>query len=287
MIEAGACAKINLSLEVVGRWNERFHALVSVIQTVSLCDQLSVERAGSFDLQCDDSSLQRPSNLVLRAAAEFQQRFRSVEGARIELRKSIPVAAGLGGGSSDAACVLVALARAWDVPVGCGDLAPVAAVIGSDVPYFLTGGTALVEGRGERVTPLADPPRTWLLLARPDLEVSTETVFAALTPRDWTDGRITRELAADLDGRASLRTGTNGLQQVLFALHPQAETCWRRVNEVCGGRALISGSGPTAYGLFDTEAEARAAETELRSEYWTAVASTCRPARWLTPCRPS
>jgi len=156
-----AYAKINLTLEVTGKRPDGYHELVSIMQTISVADELSLSRASDLTLDCDQPELAGEDNLVLRAARLLGA------GGHFELRKRIPVAAGLGGGSSDAALALRLLDTVHHLHLTPEQLLDAAAKLGSDVPFFLHGGTALIEGRGERVRPLADLPQHWLVLVNP------------------------------------------------------------------------------------------------------------------------
>ena len=152
-----AYAKINLTLDILGRGADGYHELATVMQTVDLYDTLCLTATNddSVSLICTTPELSNDENLAVRAAQLVRQRFALRQGIGIELYKRIPIAAGLGGGSSDAAAVLLALQQWWQLPLSSSDLLNMAAALGSDVPFFLTGGLALCEGRGERVTTLA------------------------------------------------------------------------------------------------------------------------------------
>ncbi len=151
-----AYAKINLTLEVLGRREDGYHDIVSILQTIDLHDTLTLEPAQDMALECDQSELEGPDNLVLKAAALLREATGCHQGARLKLQKGIPLAAGLGGGSSDAAAALLGLSRLWGLGLSAEKLMPLAAKLGSDVPFFLYGGTAMAQGRGEIVRPL--PP---------------------------------------------------------------------------------------------------------------------------------
>ncbi|HLX57887.1 MAG TPA: 4-(cytidine 5'-diphospho)-2-C-methyl-D-erythritol kinase, partial [Ktedonobacteraceae bacterium] len=151
-----AYAKINLTLEVTGRRADGYHELATVMQTVDLHDTLCLTAGGDgrVRVECTRAELSNEENLAAQAARLLRERFALSQGVLIELRKRIPVAAGLGGGSSDAAAVLLALRQWWRLPLSLPELQAMAATLGSDVPFFLTGGLAFCVGRGERVTPL-------------------------------------------------------------------------------------------------------------------------------------
>ena len=157
-MEVLAFAKLNLTLEVLGRRGDGYHEVRTILQTVDLADQLEIRPYPSLRVECDDPALNGEANLAWRAAKALA-RSRSIQPrASIFIQKRIPVGMGLGGGSSDAAAALIALNQLWGLSLGAEELAQVAAELGSDVPFFLWGGTALAEGRGERVKPLPPLP---------------------------------------------------------------------------------------------------------------------------------
>lgn len=180
-----APAKINRELRLGGRRSDGYQEIRSRVVSIDLADSLTVESGtGSLELVCEGLAVPcDDSNLVVRAARALAERLGVAPATRILLHKRIPVGAGLGGGSSDAARTLALLSRLWDSRLPPGDLASIAATLGSDVPFFLTGGEADVEGRGERVTPLPDSPIEDLLLLVPPFPVSTADAYAAYRRR--------------------------------------------------------------------------------------------------------
>ena len=198
-----ANAKINLTLEVLGRREDGYHEIASVMQTIGLFDELRFAPSDQLTLHCNLPELEDRTNLVLRAAELLKVHAGYPGGAEIYLDKHIPLASGLGGGSSDAAATLVALNQLWGLDLGHEDLLQLAAALGSDVPFFLRGGTALAEGRGEKITPLppmCQPQKEMVLLVPPvALPNKTATMYGRLTPELYTDGRATRRLQRCLD----------------------------------------------------------------------------------------
>ena len=178
-----AFAKINLGLRVLGRRPDGYHEISTVFQTISLHDTLTFETApgGQLELVCTDTEIPSDeTNLVLRAASALRERFGVTSGARVGLEKVIPAGGGLGGGSSDAAITLAALATLWGVETDAGELAEIGSRLGADVPFFLTGGTALGTGTGTDIRPLADAPKMHLCVVTPDVRVSTAEAYGAL-----------------------------------------------------------------------------------------------------------
>lgn len=283
--EAQAFAKINLSLEVLGKRADGFHDLVSIMQTVSVCDDLTFAPAEEVTFTCSQPELTRPSNLVVRAANLLRQVGGVSAGCSIHLEKHIPHAAGLGGGSSDAAATLRALVNLWALAVPEDELGRLAAQLGSDVPFFLHRGTALVEGRGERVTPLPDPPTCWYLLAKPPIQVPTAEIFARLQRTGWSDGTRTHALASHLRQGGQVQFGPNSLQDPLFSAYPLAQDCFERMSQVSEGRAAVSGSGPTIVAWFSSQDEARRAATRLPdNQVALFVASSVAAQGTKSPC---
>ena len=254
-------AKANLTLEVLGKRDDGYHEITSVMQAISLFDRLTISVADDLSLKTDAPGLGTQDNLVYRAARLLKDRAGVSQGAEIHLCKSIPVAAGLGGGSSDAAAALLGLDRLWGLHLARDDLEELAAQLGSDVPFFLLGGTALAEGRGERVTPLPSPPTSWLVLAfQPNrLENKTAAAYGALTPTHHTDGEITSRLANLLRDGAALENSTlfnvfDGVASMLFSGIDQA---WDTLQMVSGAPAHLSGAGPTLFCLVESAEEGK------------------------------
>lgn len=265
-----APAKINLSLEVAGVRADGFHDLVSIMQTVSLFDTLEIERAAGIVFTCSDPSLQS-NNLVSRAATVLRDRCAPGSGASIHLEKLIPFAAGLGGGSSDAASALLALERLWRLDLTREQMMALAAEIGSDVPFFLHGGTCLVEGRGESVSPLPPPATSTYLLVNAGISVSTAEMFAALLETRWTDGAGSYRAASELLPGGSLQPGYNAFQETLFAMYPAVLSCFEAVSEIAPEPPFITGTGSTVVAPFAMPAEAQMAAKQLSEVgYWVA-----------------
>lgn len=249
-----AYAKINLTLDVLGRRADGYHELATVMQTVDLYDTICLAEGAHEGVlvRCDQPALSTAENLAARAAELVLQRLDLRRGIVLELHKCIPTAAGLGGGSSDAAATLLALQKWWHLPLSPDDLLAMAATLGSDVPFFLTGGLALCEGRGERVTPLT--PRwpasmRWLVLVKPPIAVSTAAVFGNLPASDYSDGTHSRTICSALEeGQAPLPEDLhNALERGVLERYP--EVARARDDLLTAGATLVrlSGSGPTLF----------------------------------------
>jgi 4-diphosphocytidyl-2-C-methyl-D-erythritol kinase len=252
-----AYAKINLTLDVLGYRADGYHDLATVMQTVDLYDTicLSATEDNRVQLVCTKPELSNDDNLAARAAHLVRQRLAIRQGVLIELHKRIPMAAGLGGGSSDAAAVLLALQQWWQLQISPSDLLDMASSLGSDVPFFLTGGLALCEGRGERVTALSSHwPRTmrWLLLLKPAISVSTAAVFRNLPASDYTDGIRSRAVCKVLTAGQppELEDLHNCLERSVLETYP--EVAHSRADLLQAGAPFVrlSGTGPTLFAPF-------------------------------------
>jgi 4-diphosphocytidyl-2-C-methyl-D-erythritol kinase len=188
-----APAKINWTLEVLGKRDDGYHEIRSVMQTIDLCDELWAERAEVSRFETVEGKPLAADDLIVRAAKALQERIGRDLPVRIRVEKRIPVASGLGGGSSDAAAVLRLLNELYVLGLSQEEMASIGATVGSDVPFFVYGGTALVEGRGERVSKLPDAAGAWLTVVVPDVQVADKTprMYARLVETDFTAGLAT------------------------------------------------------------------------------------------------
>lgn len=250
-------AKINLTLDVLERRADGYHELATVMQTVDLYDTLCLTTTndGAVRIICTRPELNGADNLAAKAAQAVRKRLSLAQGVVIELQKRIPMAAGLGGGSSNAAAVLLALQQEWQLPLSSADLLEIAAGLGSDIPFFLKGGLALCEGRGERITPLAAHwPRSirWLLLVKPALSVSTAAVFRSLPTSDYTDGTPSRAISAALQAKKEfpLEDLHNGLQRGVLERYPEVAQTRKELLMAGATFVQLSGSGPTLFAPF-------------------------------------
>lgn len=270
-----AWAKINLTLSVLKKREDGFHALASVMQTISLCDTLRIEttRDESVAIAVDIPELQNDDNLALRAARLLREEGYLTGGAALELRKQIPAQGGLGGGSSDAAAVLVALNRLCALGLSQKRLEELAARLGSDVPFFVHGGTALIEGRGEYVTPLPDCEPLWLIIARPPVSISTAAVFQSLTAADYSDSKDTDAVVAAIRAGAPLPLErlSNTLEPIVLRTWPEVAATREALLWAGAPIVRMSGSGPTLFAPFRSLKDATrvyAATQKAHIESW-------------------
>ena len=261
-MEALAFAKLNLTLEVLGRREDGYHEVKTILQTVDLADRLEILTSSKLRVECDDRSLNGEANLVWRAALALADTAKTAPRANIYIRKQIPVAMGLGGGSSDAASALVALNDLWGLGLPLDQLSRIAATVGSDVAFFLSGGTALATGRGEQITPLPPLPSMALTLVCPNFAIPAKTarMYSLLTPGHFSDGRVTRRLVEILAGGQFVKESIAGLFYNAFeAVAPQAfpEIGWlqQRINDLAPGGFRLTGAGPALFGLAPGETD--------------------------------
>ena len=250
-----APAKINWTLEVLGRRPDGFHEVKTILQTIDLCDSLELEPAPELTLEATGEGLPPPDeNLTLRAARLLQERAGYSGGARMRLTKSTPVAAGLGGGSSDAAAALRGLDRLWGLALPHERLVELAAEVGSDVPFFLRGGTALAEGRGERITPLPDAPRTAILMVVPPLSIphKTQRMYSLLSPEHYGDGTASDRFADALRQGRPLEEGNlyDFFDSPAFRAFSELHTCRQALIQAGASAVHLAGSGPALFVLL-------------------------------------
>lgn len=265
-----AYAKINLGLDVVRRLPNGYHEVRMLMQTVGIYDVLSFRRQDSgFTIRTDSGELPTDeNNLIVKAARLFADTYGIRGGADIFLQKNIPIAAGMAGGSTDAAAAFLGMNRLFDIGVSQEELRSLAVGIGADVPYCIMGGTVLAEGIGEKLTPLPEAPDCYLLVAKPDIHVSTKFVYEnlhvdTLTVHPDIDGMIRAVKERKLADVAALLG--NVLETVTGKAHPVVGQIKEHMRRNGALNALMSGSGPTVFGIYDEEERAFNACESLRA----------------------
>ena len=272
-------AKVNLHLEVLGRRPDGYHEVRTLLQSIDLCDHLAAECApdGVIELRLSPPGRvpEDDGNLVVRAARELWA-YGPKRGARITLTKRIPVAAGLGGGSADAAGALVLLDRLWELSLPPADLFRCAAALGSDVPFFLRGGLAVGVGRGDEVYPLPDLPPLGVLVAVPDLEIETSQVYGRLSAElTWARQEANvYAFAAGLEVRPRWEAMRNDLQAIVVEGWPVVAEVLADLAATGPLRAAVSGSGAAVYAVYGDRRSAEAAAEAVGKKWWTHVGST-------------
>ncbi|MDI1243552.1 MAG: 4-(cytidine 5'-diphospho)-2-C-methyl-D-erythritol kinase [bacterium] len=260
-------AKINLHLRVLGKRYDGFHDLFTVFQTISLADDITFELADASELVCDDPRVPTDAtNLIVRAARALNPKGT----ARISLVKRIPMGGGLGGGSANAATALIGLNRLWELGLSTNQLASIGAEIGSDVPFFLSGGTALGMRRGTEIEDFPDFEAGPMVLITPDGHVSTAGAYASLHAQNLTNAelnRILRVCRSEAESPDFLRSALiNDFEPAVFADFPEIGRAKRKLLEFGASRALMSGSGASVFGIFDKEETRQTALKALDDE---------------------
>jgi 4-diphosphocytidyl-2-C-methyl-D-erythritol kinase len=295
IVERDSPCKVNVLLNVLGRRPDGFHELETVIQPVPLCDRLAFQREGTgLELTCSDPALPvDASNLVHRAARAFLQEAGIADGVRIHLEKRLPLAAGLGGGSANAAITLRALNSLFEQPLSEGILNSIARGLGSDVPFFLQKGPALCTGRGERIEslePFAALAGKVLLLVRPGFGVPTAWAYRQLARHPQAlNGRPGRalELAQRLsrDEASAVDGFFNSLEAPVFEKYPLLALLKKHLLEIGALAALMSGSGSTTFALTRSVAQAETMREEVLKRFgsscWTGIAPLPPKAKGL------
>ena len=282
ILEERACAKINLFLRVTGRRANGYHELDSVFLPVSLADEIRLEISSaeetSIALNCDVSAIaSSQNNLATRAARAFMSEFSLAAEVRIDLRKRIPVGAGLGGGSSDAGAVLRMLASAAEIddPDDRARIHKVALSLGADVPFFLDPRPSRVSGIGEVIAPMSAVPRIPLVIVVPPFEVSTAAIFKVLDPENWSGVAPDSDIAAILRGEISPEIVVNDLAAAAIAQFPEIGRLKGLLEESGERTAQMSGSGGAVFGVFGSieEAQEGAAKIARRAPFATVIAT--------------
>ena len=274
MIKEEAYAKINLSLDVSGRRDNGYHDVRMVMQSISLHDTLTFEKNDAFTLATDNAELAKESdegkeNIILKACRVLTEYKGAFGGAKITLTKRIPIAAGMAGGSTDAAATLRGLNRLYDLGLSMQELETIAVKIGADVPFCVRGGTALSEGIGEILTKLKTPSETKIVIVKPDINVSTKNVYEAFDslsdPFHPDVDAMVKAVNEDNTGAIVSNLG-NSLEAVTKGLHPVIGEIEEFMLENGARGALMSGSGPTVFAITD-DINVTALEAKLKQKY--------------------
>lgn len=271
-----AYAKINLGLDVLRKRPDGYHEVKMIMQSISLADTLELKKIPEEAIRLingaerDDPEVPMDkTNLIYRAIDLIKQKYTISEGIEATLTKRIPVAAGMAGGSTDAAAALKGMNQLFALGLSEQELCELGVTLGADIPYCIMGGTALSEGIGERLTPLPPMPECWILIAKPPISVSTGFVYGNLKANELTvhpdiDGMTEAIQHNDLHGITS-RLG-NVLETVTIPAHPEIAVIKDRMLDYGAMQALMSGSGPTVFGIFAEEEQAAEAGTAIQKE---------------------
>lgn len=261
-------AKINWDLRVLGKRDDGFHELFTIFQTISLYDEISFAESDELILTCDNLKIPvDENNLIIKTAKSLQNKFDVNKGAKIHLEKKIPAPGGLGGGSSNAAVAMLGLMKLWNLKISFEKLVEIAAEIGSDVPFFLYGGTSIGIGRGTEIEPIEDVTEKYVLLITPEIDVPTKDAFKLLNAPYLTKEnskrilKLCRNEAEKLDLRQ--KTLKNDFESAVFKLEPEIELIKNKLIELGAVQAILSGSGASVFAIFDTQETRQATQKAL------------------------
>lgn len=267
-----AWGKINLSLDVLHLRPDGYHELATVMQSIKLADNLTfhLNNSGQIRLECDNPELATDDNLVVKGARLLQERFCPDRGVDIFLEKKLPVAAGLGGGSSDAAVTLKALNYLWDLGLSTSALVSLGSQLGADVPFCLVGGTVLARGIGEQLTLLKPAPKSWLVLVKPVSGLSAGAVYKHWDCRGWQSKNYTPGVVEALekgDPHSLAAAAGNDLERAVVSLQPEVEEIREELLDRGALKAMVSGSGPTVVGFVTSEEQGVILARDLKNKY--------------------
>lgn len=256
-----APAKINLMLDVLHKRPDGFHEVEMVMTMIDLADRLEMSEQPRDTIIITSQAGYIPldeKNLAFQAARLIKERYDVRKGVHIHLDKKIPVAAGLAGGSSDAAATLRGLNRLWDLNIPQQELLSIGAELGSDVPFCVTGGSALATGRGEMLTPVPNPPQCWVVVAKPPINVSTAEVYGRLRSDNIHQHPSAKDMVSALESgsfQAMCQSLGNVLEEVTLKMHPEVQQLKEAMIKLGADGVLMSGSGPTVFGLVSKESK--------------------------------
>lgn len=264
-----APAKINLALDVLFKRPDQYHEVEMVMTTVDLADRIELKELKNDEIQIYSHNRYVPDdnrNLAYQAAALLKKRYGIHQGVGIKIEKNIPVAAGLAGGSSDAAATLRGLNRLWKLGLSLDELAVIGSEIGSDVSFCVYGGTALATGRGEKIQHLSSPPKCWVVLAKPIMGVSTADVYKRLDIQKANHPDIPAMLKAirDKNYEAVCDNVGNVLESVTLSMYPEVSHIKNQMKKFGADAVLMSGSGPTVFGLVEHDSRMHRVYNGLR-----------------------
>lgn len=264
-------AKINWHLKILGKRSDGFHELCTIFQIVSLRDDLIFSRSDEIILSCDNPQIPiDDENLIVKAAKLLKAEIGCAKGARIHLEKRIPSPGGLGGGSSNAAVALIGLARLWKLEIPTEKLCELGGRLGSDVPFFFYGGTAVGVGRGTEIFPVEEVEEKNILIVAPNVAVSTAAAFARINAAHLTNNRSKSILQICRDeAQATLLSQSalaNDFEKTVFENEPEIARVKQRLLECGSVRALMSGSGASVFGVFNSRSELTTALKKLKQE---------------------
>ncbi len=271
MITVQAPAKLNLTLEVLGKRGDGFHEIRSVIQTINLCDSLRFQLSQNIEFRSNAPDWIPEESLVSKATSLLQEVTGCTKGATIEVSKRIPRVSGLGGDSSDAAATLRGLNKLWELGLSQKKLLELAIRLGSDVTFFFYGGTALVKGRGEIVIPLPSLPHMWVFLMMPPVprnQGKTTRLYSSLSAGHYTDGGITDRLVEELKGSRKFTPSFlfNIFENIAFTYLSEISVYREHIIKLGATNVHLAGSGPTLFSLVKDKTQAEELYNRLQQQ---------------------
>ncbi len=270
MLEMGAHAKINLSLDVVKRLQNSYHEIRSVKQQISLCDKITIEEAPETKIESNADIPLNENNIVFKAVNLIKNKFNINKNVRIKIQKNIPIAAGLAGGSTDAAATLKLLNQLWNLNQTQDQLLELAKQLGMDVPFCLIGKTALATGRGEFVKSLPPSPKMYLVLVNPGIKISTMEAYANLDEKDMGKSNSTTLMQDAINNQDITKIAKalhNDFEKTILAKHLEIQNIKTKMKNLGALNALMSGSGSTVFCITETKQEAEQIYNQLKQEY--------------------
>ncbi|MFS1510853.1 4-(cytidine 5'-diphospho)-2-C-methyl-D-erythritol kinase [Chengkuizengella sp. SCS-71B] len=265
-----APAKINLSLDVLRKREDGYHEVEMIMTMVDLADRLEMAELSRDTIIITSQAGYIPldeKNLAFQAARLIKEKYDVKKGVYIHLDKKIPVSAGLAGGSSDAAATLRGLNRLWELNISTNDLKKVAEELGSDVPFCIEGGTAIARGRGEKLEKISSPPQCWVILAKPPINVSTPDVYRRLNVNKINkhpETEVLKKAIENKDFQHICRSLGNVLEEVTIPMYPQISQLKEVMLRLGAEGVLMSGSGPTVFGLVSKQSKVKKIYNGLR-----------------------
>ncbi len=270
-IERKAYAKINLGLDVTGKREDGYHIVSMIMQNVDLYDTLTFEKNDTGEIILNASSPKIPtddSNLICKVAKQLREKYGVKDGVSVYLEKRIPVAAGMAGGSTDGAATYMALNKLWNLGLDTKTMCELAVKLGADIPYCIIGGTALAEGIGEELTTISDMPKCHLVIAKPDIDVSTGWVYKTLDSKEienHPDIAGVRTAIENDDLKGMCEKIGNVLEYVTASKYSVINDIEKIMEDNGAVKAFMTGSGPTVFGVFDSEQKAKEAVEAVKT----------------------
>lgn len=271
MITTRAYAKVNLGLEVLNKRLDGYHEILTILQTIDLYDTVIFEPASEIAFTSDSVGLNSSDNLVVQAANLLKSTCGVTSGASIRLNKKIPISSGLGGGSSDAAATLKGLTQLWGLKLSIEDLLQIAAQIGSDVPFFLSGGTAIASGRGELIRLLPSAELKWMVLLNPSFDVMNKTasMYSMLDKSHFSQGDLIRDVEDKIRQNKSIDSQSifNVFEQVCLQIFPELKIYWQHFHDAGATNIHLAGSGLSMFTFLEFKEEGNLIKSVLERDF--------------------